>query len=115
MEEKDRQLILKIANRLGAIEEELRFLKGAKPPIQAPVKPLNASRAANKFFGATTSQTEPECSVVADMKGGQLDAEEQAELSNGQKMLRKAVMEFCEEFDIKEFTIHYTDPTPKKE
>lgn len=119
MEEKDRKIMLGIAKRLGEIEEYIRFLKGSKQPSNLPaVSPLvGGSRAASKFFGADVAvATEPECKVNIELKEGvELDAEEDAEMKNGQKMLRQAVMEYCEEFDIKHFRIDYIDPTPLKE
>lgn len=117
MDEKDRKLILAIANRLGAIEEDIRFLKGSKPPAPiASAKPLNGSRAANKFFGAVVTESkEPECTTDLTFKEEVTDKEILSETDNGTKMLRKAVEEFCQEFDIKEFNITYIDPTPKKD
>lgn len=40
---------------------------------------------------------------------------EQVAIAIAHRMLRKAVEEFCQEFDIKEFKINYNDPTPKKD
>lgn len=123
MDKKDREFMLSIAKRLGEIESDLRTIKGSKPILSGeariappPSRLPNASKAANKFFGGEVAQTEPQCSVECIFKANSIPPESDVlqEVENGQKMLRKAVMEFCEEFDIEEFNINYKDPTPKK-
>lgn len=122
LDDKDRQFMLSLGKRLGQIEEDLRGIKGAKTPALPSVpniKPLVGSKAANKFFGvkSSPSESEPECTANVTFKDSpeMINKEVIAEVANGQKMLRKAVLEFCEEFDIQEFNINYTDPTPKKD
>lgn len=124
MEEKDKKFMALLGKRLTEIEDDIRHLKNGKQ-INVPLPPVipalpTGSRAASKFFGSTAPvavATEPQCNVDIILKDPDdfKNKEVLQEVTNGQKMLRQAVMEFCEEFDIKEFKIEYTDPTPLKD
>lgn len=118
MDEKDRQFMRKLGERLGKIEDELLAIKIQKP-IKSPEKSLTSgSKAANKFFG-TSGVEEPKagCTIDVSLKDlAQLpDAATTQEITNGIDVLKKAITEFCKEFDIEEFKVSYDDPTPKKD
>lgn len=107
--------MLKIAHRLSEIENDLKDLKQGKTPA-VPKLPI-APNAAQKFFGDSASVNipfEPECVVDIKCKANDISKDTLIEISKAQTMFRKAIMEFCEEFEIKELNLTYIDPTPIK-
>ena len=109
MNEQERKLMLSIAKRLGVIEQELRVIKGKPTAVTVPTVPelVTGSPKANKFFGKEPVKSGVTGSIAFDTNK---DPEILAEIKTGQEMLKKAVTEFCNEFDITEFTITFNNP-----
>lgn len=89
--------------------ESINGKLGTKIPPAVKTLSPQVQQKASKFFGVE----EPTCSVMSLPKdGANLTQEKILEVKHGQDMLRKAIIEFCEEFKLKEFKVEYKNEQP---
>ncbi len=104
MNKEERELMLNIAKRLGEIEKDIALLRKTPAVLNEPVKSSIKSEKANKFFNNETSKINGTKIKFINEK---VDDKTIQEVQNGEKLLRKAIQEFCQEFGIEEFEFRY--------
>src|SRR6267378_2047907 len=98
MDKSEKALMIKIAKKLDEIELDVIALKAAKQ-----ITPINkTSEASDKFFGINPK--EPSTDIVFAKNPSE---DVLKEVKRGEILLRKAIKEFCDEFNIQKLVISY--------
>lgn len=117
MTPEERKLMIAMGKQITDIDQRLKLIEqtknaGVSNPIPPPKAFKTASNAANKFFGINPHKQEINARVVCK-EPLSTDGGYNQEVEKATELFKKAINEFCKEYQIKEFTLQYIDDTPK--